>query len=150
MNLIQRESKQLLGITTRTRNEDEKSSKTAQIPSLWKKFHEEIYERVLQGTPIYGVYTGYESDYTGYFDLSAAVEKGDNSGYGGDIQTITLQGGSYLKFIPKTVGEKQIWELWEQAWSFFSDRQQSLERAYTTDYEVYYPNQEVELYIAIK
>lgn len=149
MNLMHCEAKQLLGITIRTKNEDEQSLATAKIPALWQKFHEEIYEQVLQGTPVYGVYTSYESDYTGYFDVSAAVEKSDNNGYGAHIQTITLQEGSYLKFTPKTTGENQIRELWEQVWAFFSDEQQKLKRAYTTDYEAYYPSQEVELYIAV-
>ena len=150
MNLTHCESRQLLGITARTRNEDEKSRATAKIPGLWQTFHEEIYEKVLKGTPVYGVYTGYESDYTGYFDVSAAVEKSNDSGHRANIQVITLQKGQYLKFTPKTTGENQVRELWEQVWTFFSDEQQGLARTYTTDYEVYYPNKEIELYIAIK
>lgn len=150
MNLIHCKSKLLLGITTRTRNKDEQSRRTAKIAGLWQIFHKEVYNKVLQGTPVYGVYTSYESDYTGYFDVSAAVEQRDHSCHEANIQTITLQEGQYLKFLPKTEGENQILKLWEEVWKFFSDEQQELTRAYTTDYEVYYPNQEVELYIAIK
>lgn len=150
MNLTHCASKQLLGITIRTSNEDEKSSATAKIPGLWQNFHTNIYKQILQGTPIYGVYTGYESDYTGYFDISAAVEKDNNSDDAVNIRPITLQEGQYLKFTPEAIGAHQVPALWEQVWAFFSDEQQKLTRAYTTDYEVYYPNQEVELFIAIK
>ncbi|ELX8378149.1 GyrI-like domain-containing protein [Providencia vermicola] len=150
MNLTDCGHKHLLGITIRTRNENERSRETAQIPGLWKTFYEEIYKKVLNGETVYGVYSGYESDHAGYFDVSAAVEKVGNEVEQKDVKPIVLQSGKYLKFTSKSEGDNQIWQLWEQVWEFFSDENQELERAYTTDYEVFYPNKEVELYIAIK
>lgn len=153
MNPTYCESKQLLGITIRTRNEDEKSPETAKISGLWKTFYETIYKKVLHGTLVYGLYSGYESDYTGYFTVSAAVEKAENSSPAAPIQEIEVQEGQYLKFTPKTSGDDAfttMWKLWQQVWAFFSDASQQLKRAYTTDYEVYHPTGDVELYIAVK
>ena len=140
MKLTDCESKHLLGITIRTRNEDEKCQETAQIPGLWKTFYEDIYQKVLNGEIVYSVYSGYESDHSGYFDVSAAVGQDGNETEQSDVKPIELQGGKYLKFTPKSEGANQIWQLWEQVWEFFSDQNQKLERAYTTDYEVFYPN----------
>jgi predicted transcriptional regulator YdeE len=150
MDLVYCNSKHLIGVSIRTRNENEKSQETAQIPGLWKTFYEDIYQKVLNGETVYGVYSNYESDHTGYFDVSAAVDKGGNEAEQSNIKLIELQGGKYLKFTPKRESANQIWRLWEQVWEFFSDESQKLERAYTMDYEVFYPNKEVELYIAIK
>lgn len=64
--------------------------------------------------------------------------------------SLKIPKGRYLKFVPQSTEENKVWTLWEQVWTFFSKENQIFERAYIIYYEVFYPNKDIELYIAIK
>ncbi len=100
---------QVCGPQVRTRNQDEQQPRTARIGGLWGSFFAEgLAERISTRQPdslVYGVYSGYESDASGYFDVTAAVAvSAPAPGY----ETLQVQAGPYLVFegrgaMPQTV-----------------------------------------------
>ncbi|ENZ9096449.1 MULTISPECIES: GyrI-like domain-containing protein [Enterobacter] len=65
------------GLSLRTRNIDESSSKTARIPGLWIRFYSErVTEKIKKLLPhaqVFGVYSAYETDASSFYDLTIGV-----------------------------------------------------------------------------
>ena len=138
----------LLGISTRTNNENEKDEETQKIAALWEKYDvENIYSKTfnkVNNTSFYGVYSNYESDVNGDYDVTVAVEVTklkDNP--------ISIENKKYLVF--KKEGELPdiCSELWEEIWEYFANNNE-YERAYTIDFEKYSKVDLIEIYISIK
>ncbi|MCA1042078.1 AraC family transcriptional regulator [Bacillus infantis] len=110
------------------------------ISEMWKEAssilrnHEEVK---------YGLYYDYESDYKGDYTLSAAIESSDNNP-GVKIPNTT----KYEIFEVDTLDEFGILNAWREIW----DREEKgeLKRAYSYDFEKYYPNGQIEIHIATK
>lgn len=144
---------QLMGLSIRTRNEVEMTPGAGKIPGLWESFYQNIAPKLATGTTVYGIYSNYESDHTGLFNLSAAVATSDLPSESKDCVASEIQAGRYLKFRAKTPSEdpvKQVIGLWQQVWAYFADDGCAHQRAYTSDFECYQGSQGVELFIAIK
>lgn len=144
---------QLQGLQIRTRNQDEMAPGTGKIPGLWESFYRDIFPSVTPGASVYGVYTNYESDHTGHYDLSAAVAQGQLTASFEECVALKIQSGTYLQFLPEVPGDdpvKQVMAMWQRVWTYFSEEGCQHQRAYTTDFELYHSDKKVELYIAVK
>lgn len=150
---VQHPKIQLLGRGIRTRNQDEMAPDSGKIPGLWASFYQDIAPKLSAGTTIYGVYSNYESDHTGHFDLHAVVASSDLASEKESWVPCEIQAGNYLKFTQKSPDKdpvKQVIGLWQFVWSYFEDASCPHRRAYSTDFERYESEAAVELFISLK
>ncbi len=125
------------GITVRTNNQDEFNPATAKLANHWGTFFaENIAEKIphrLKDSPIYGVYSSYESDFSGAYNLTAgmAVSKPCDA-----FETIDIQEGTYLVFESKGPMPETIINTWKKIWEFFNENLE-VKRKYITDFEIY-------------
>ncbi len=139
-------TKTINGLKIRTKNTAEINPDTQKIAPLWERFFEEIVPTVSTGTFMYGVYSNYESDASGEFDVLAGVE-GLEEGEGMD--SVTIEAGRYLKFSVKGEMPQAIIDAWGKIWVYFEDPSIDERRAYETDFEVYKSAYEAEIYIGV-
>lgn len=149
MNIIQLPEKQAHGFCARTSNEAEQTPETAQIGTLWQQFYQRTGTHLTAQSNVYGVYTNYESDVTGLFDVYACTDNPMVAGLD-EVKTVTLQSGNYLKFSGAGEMPQAVIDTWGEVWAYFTSTDCSHTRAYTTDFEVYTSPNEVEIYIAIQ
>ena len=97
---------------------------------------------------MYGVYSAYESDYTGAFDVTvgATVAEAGNSG---PWHTVKIQPGEYLVFAAKGAMPLAVIQTWGAVWQFFQDHP-DIQRSYVTDFEAYHGPDEVAIHIGIR
>ena len=97
--------------------------------------------------PLYGVYSNYESDAMGLFDvLVGAEEVKQRDG----MASVILDEGKYLCFTAKGELPQSVIETWGEIWAYFSDENCKDVRVYKTDFEKYISRDEAEIYIGIK
>lgn len=65
----------LFGLKVRTSNMKEMSGEGAKIAGLWQQFYTDIAPNLTPSSQVYGVYTHYESDVTGEFDVFACTDR---------------------------------------------------------------------------
>ncbi len=141
-----------IGIAVRTSNQNNQAA--TDIPALWQKFMtEQVMDKIpgKTGPEIYSIYLDYEKDHTLPYTtlLACRVSSLDHIPEG--MMGRTIGGGSYVKFSPKgDLDQGLVIKTWMEIW------QSDLNRAYTSDYEVYGPkaqdraNAEVDIFIAVK
>ncbi|VEB37492.1 GyrI-like domain-containing protein [Legionella cherrii] len=134
------------GLSVRTKNADEFNSETAKLSKLWQKFYASPLS-IKSDSPIYGVYSAYESDHNGFYTVTAGVATPDPQIT--DFDKINIQKGNYLIFKNSGPMPKAIIEIWQAIWHYF-DTQSTVARAYETDFEVYMEQEECAVYIGIK
>ncbi len=129
----------LIGIKTRTNNQNEMNSETAKIgPTVGQYFSQQLSSKIHNRTSpgkTYSVYTDYASDMSGdytYF-MGEAVDSVDNIPEGLTVIKIPAQ-----KYVKLTNGPGPMpgvcIELWQQIWS---SETLSSQRAYIADFEIY-------------
>ena len=148
MQKVKLENRTIIGLKARTKNEDEMNPKVAKIGALWQNFFENIMP-ILGETPppLYGVYSNYESDAYGEFDVlvgAESVELTDNR------EKVVLKEGTYLCFESKGEMPQAVIETWGEIWAYFSDENCKEKRAYGTDFEFYLKQNEAEIYIGVE
>ena len=93
----------IAGISIKTCNENEMKPEKAEIPVLWNNFFEKnIRQNIpnqIENSPIYGVYSDYESDVNGYYRLTVGMSIKDNS----TLSVVKIESGKYLTFESKKV-----------------------------------------------
>ncbi|MBD8026050.1 effector binding domain-containing protein [Ureibacillus sp. Re31] len=110
------------------------------ISGLWKDASSRLTG---QDSIVYGVYHNYESNYKGDYTLSIALEDSQNQ------PSLEIPNNAkYEIFNVDTADEQGTLNTWKTIW----EREESgtLNRAYTYDFEKYYPNGKIEVFIAIK
>jgi len=119
--------------------------KDEQIMNKIKTVWEEAYQHLGQNHSgiKYGVYYNYESDYKGDYSLGVATQ----DRYGESIISIP-ENEKYEVFKVDILNEHGIINAWKKIWELEEARE--LERAYSYDFEKYFPNGEIEIHIAIK
>ena len=135
------------GIEVSTTNEAEMKSGTAKIPGLWANFYRDHYGKTLIGTPVYGVYTNYESDVNGRYSVVAGV-KADRADT--KYKDVRIEGGRYLVFKKEGDSPASVVAAWQDVWKYFANANSEYKRSYTTDFEVYESPTKVAVYIAIR
>jgi predicted transcriptional regulator YdeE len=137
----------IAGIKVRTTNAAEFNPATSKIAGMWGQFFSEgLFDSLpgkLPDSPIYGVYSGYESDYMGAFDVTAgvAVTKSDNP--------LALQAGEYLVFSATGPMPQTVLQTWGVVWQYFQSNP-NVQRSYATDFESYLGTDKVEIHIGIQ
>lgn len=120
------------GHSVTTNNHDESDPATAKIAGLWSQFF-----ATAPSLPFYGVYSNYESDVTGQFDVTAGI--GAKSG-------IEIKEGRYLVFKARGPMPAAIIDTWSFIWRYFEEH--SIKRCFLTDFEAYGP-EGVDIHIGI-
>lgn len=138
------------GLQVRTRNADEQQGDTAKIGPMWQQFFTEgLFDNVparQSESFVYGVYSDYESDATGYFNVTAGVQvDATSAGY----PAVDVEGGDYLVFSAKGPMPDCVIQAWGLIWAYFADNPQTVRR-FATDFEVYNAPDSVAIYIGVQ
>jgi predicted transcriptional regulator YdeE len=147
MQLKNFQSTNVLGLFVRTSNQDEMMSSKAKIGDLWAQFYSEHGSKLIEKSNVYGVYTDYESDFSGRFSVYAAADTFEHSD---KLTALTLVAGKYLVFSAQGEIPGSVIGLWRHIWEYFSNGETDYERAYTTDFEHFKSATSVDIYISIK
>lgn len=149
-NLIEISHFSVSGLSTRTTNHAELSQDTARIPNLWGRFYEmgladNIPDRQ-PGTPVFGVYSAYESDATGAYDLTVGVSVSQPAP---QFKTIDIQAGKYLVFEARGPMPGAVIQAWVDIWTYF-EQHLHIHRSYLTDFESWCGLEAVQIHIGIE
>lgn len=133
MNTVTRPTFQVAGLTVRTTNKDNRAAQD--IGGLWQQFFKTDLRQQLgtarQGETIYVLYTNYESDYKGFYDVVVGYEVNAlNSSLEG-VQLYTIPQGHYRELDASGKTIETIPAAWNEIW------QQDWPRTYEVDYEQY-------------
>lgn len=130
------ELKLLHTIRTNNFNDEQVMEK---ITRMWKDASAKLANH--QGRT-YGLYYEYESDYKGDYTLSVAIEEKSDA-------SITIpKDTNYEVFKVDTAEEHGVLKAWDNIWEM--EKEGRLNRAYTYDFEKYYPDGAIDIYIAVK
>ena len=89
----------------------------------------------------YGLYYAYESDYKGDYTLGVAIKKECDS-------SITIPADTKFEIFKVDADDEQgIINMWNDIWN--KEEEGKLNRAYTYDFEKYYPDGNIDIYIAV-
>ncbi|MBY7660201.1 GyrI-like domain-containing protein [Vibrio cyclitrophicus] len=137
------------GFSVRTTNQDEVDPTKAKIGQLWQGFFDQAFPKLTPDSKVYGVYTNYESDFTGEFDVIACANALTDQDLNNLIET-KIEAGKYLTFSAEGELPQAVIDLWGEVWTYFNSPDCSHVRTYTTDFECYKGETEVEISIAIQ
>ena len=136
----------IAGLTVRTSNRAENDPHSARISQLWTRFFD---ERVYAVTPnrvddmrLYGVYSAYESDARGAFDLTTGVA------VSGGPSAVKVEAGDYLVFSGQGQMPQMVLALWESIWQYF-EQHPEIRRSYRSDFEAYSGPDQVAIHIGV-
>ena len=130
------------GLTVRTQNSDEFNQETAKLPNLWQQFYA---SNPIPNTPIFGVYSGYESDANGFYNATVG---NNNDNQRDELSTVKINSGNYLVFQGKGQMPQTVIETWKRVWDYFAV-ENSYQRCFMTDFEEYENSDEVAIYIGV-
>lgn len=151
--MTQQKGFKIIGISTETSNKDGEAS--AAIGALWGQF---ISENLLGKIPnqlnsdIVCIYTDYESDYKGKYTCLLGMKVSSLDQIPNGLIGREFPGGHFQSFLAKGGLPEAIVETWQDIWN----QDETLDRSYTYDYEVYDDRSrlgeesEVDIYIAKK
>ena len=151
MQVVEMKSFTVHGLSVRTKNANEMQPATAKIGQLWGDFFQHIIPKLKEGALSYGVYSQYESDFNGEFDVLAGADSvsvldaADREG----LDSVVIADGTYLVFSKKGTMPQAVIEAWGDVWAYFSAKDCPHQRAYTTDFECYANMDEVSIHISI-
>ena len=149
MDVVKLDKKIIKGLSVRTANSKEANPKTARIGALYRRFDTEVPVDYKNGARVYGVYYDYESDASGEYSVLAGSDQIDDS-VESKLEQVTIASGRYVIFNAKGEVPKVIIETWIKIWDYFSAKDAPYQRAYTTDFEFYKNQNEIDIYIAVK
>ena len=141
------------GLSVRTRNSDEMNPATARIGELWERFFSQSWERRLPARGdtddrIFGVYSGYESNEHGAFDVTAGVAVPPPvAPVAGAVQVTVLE-GRYLVFTGQGAMPQAVIETWGEVWRYFAQNP-GIRRCFGTDFEAYEGPDTVAIHIGV-
>ncbi len=145
--------RRVAGLATRTTNADEAQPSKARIPELWGRFMSQHWaERLEQGGavgPLLAVYSAYESDASGSYQILIGRELAGSSPVAPPLQIVDVAQGQYIVFgCPGPLPDAVI-EGWRRVWTFFG-RPDAPVRAYTADFEAYTEPEGTEIWVGVR
>ena len=147
------ERRQVAGLAIRTTNAEEMQPSKARIPGLWGEFAGQNWAERLgqEGAfgPTLSVYSAYESDVSGSYQILIGREVAGSSAVAPPLQRVNIPPGQYLVFSCSGPLPGAVIEGWRAVWAFF-ERPGAPRRAYTADFEVYFEPERVEIWIAVR
>jgi predicted transcriptional regulator YdeE len=102
------------------------------LMNLWGEFMKKDYKG-----DVYGVYTNYESDYTGKYDFYIGIDSDNNE------EKVEIQAGEYLIVEVDAKDSQGLAKAWNYIWN--SD----IKRTYKTDFEYYTQDGSIKIYLSI-
>jgi predicted transcriptional regulator YdeE len=135
------------GMSIRTTNTDEMDPEFSKIAGLWDRFYEKIAPSIQERGSIYGVYYNYESDMSGRYSVLAGSD--EIQSIDAHLEQVMIQSGDYLVFSGTGDIPEVVMKIWAQIWDYFSRDDAPYQRAYTTDFERYKRQNDIEIYIAV-
>jgi len=148
MKVVRINNKTIFGLSVRTNNENEMNPNAGKIAPLVHKFDSTVVVNYRAGARVYGVYYDYESDVQDNYSVLVGTDNVESSAV--TLEEVTIQEGDYLVFSGNGQVPQIIFEIWLQVWDYFSSEKCAYTRAYTTDFEFYRNQNEIEIHIAIK
>jgi predicted transcriptional regulator YdeE len=148
-NIAHLSSFHVAGLTVRTNNRDESTQDNAKIPDVWGRFFSDsVAEKIPQrvpDAPIVGVYSAYESDASGAYDVTAGVSVSTPNP---DFDNVKIQAGKYMVFEARGPMPAAVIQAWGTIWAYF-EAHPLVQRSYATDFESYGGPDEVQIHIGI-
>lgn len=144
-------ARRVAGIALRTDNATE-AGPQGKIPGLWQRYRSEDWFARLEdlgafGPPV-GVYSAYESDVNGSFQLLAGREITALAKVPDPLQVVSIPAGNYIVFESTGPLPGSVVKGWQEVWAYFA-RPGAEARAYTYDFEIYPSAEEVEIWVAV-
>jgi len=148
--IINLEEKKVVGLRIRTNNNDPNMVKM--IGSLWNHFFTDgVYQSILnkQNNNSIGLYTNYESDVNGAYDMMACCEVINTKSLPSGVSAQIIAAGRYAKFVVHGDVQQAVAQFWSKLWSM------DLDRKYSCDFEEYQGisennHAEIHIYISLK
>ena len=148
MSVIHVNEKTIFGLVARTNNENEMNPQLGKIAALVKNFDASVSVNYRSGARVYTVYSEYESDASGNYSVLVGTNKVESSTV--ELESVKIHEGSYLVFSAKGEVPNIVFETWSKIWNYFENEKCPHIRAYSTDFEFYKSQNEIEVHIAIK
>ena len=143
----------IVGLAIRTSNAEESNPAEAKIPSLWGRFMAEQWPGQLEALgafgPVIAVYSAYESDVTGSYQLLVGRQVHGAAVASSPVSSVSTQGGAYLVFKCTGPVPQAVIDGWRDVWAFF-EREAAPKRSYTYDFEIYRDGTPVEIWVAVR
>lgn len=151
--LVVHEELTVLGIATVTSNAMEMDPATGRIGALWTRFYrEDVQNRIpvkrVPAVPV-GVYTSYESDHTGQYELTVGMAVDASAQTPEGLFKVSIPAGSYLLFEAEGDMPRVVTDTWKEIWAYFSKPSDYM-RAFVADFELYRGPNAVEIYVSVK
>lgn len=143
----------IIGIETRTSNENGKASED--LGKLWEQFFTtNVPNKIVnkESDEIFAIYTDYESDYKGEYTCVLGMKVNSLEQIPENLIGREFKSQKYQKFIAKGEMPNAVVETWKGIWS----KDNEMNRKYTADLEVYGKksqngeNSEVDIFIAME
>lgn len=148
MNVIHISEKTIYGLSARTNNENEMNPTSGKIAHLVTQFDQSVKVNYQAGARVYSVYYDYESDASGDYTVLVGADNVESSRV--ELEDVQILEGNYLVFSGSGQVPQIVFETWAKVWSYFSSENCAHTRAYSTDFEFYKNQSEIEIHIAIK
>jgi len=146
------EPKHIAGLATRTTNTAESSPSTAKIPLLWGQFTNEHWLERLKEVGAFGptvaVYSAYESDVSGSYQLLVGRQVRNSRPLSPPLQIVSAPQESYLAFRCSGPLPQAVIDGWCDVWAYFA-RGDAPARAYSFDFEIY-RDAGTEIWVAVR
>ena len=147
------EPKRVVGLAIRTTNAAESDPSSAKIPTLWERFGKERWAERLDEVGAFGpttaVYSAYESDATGSYQLLVGRQVRDSSPVSAPLQVVSTSPGSYRIFQCSGPMPQAVIDGWRDVWTYFASANVP-GRAFTSDFEIYPDSGPVEIWVAVR
>ncbi len=147
------EARKVVGLATRTTNTAESDPSTAKIPKLWERFRKEHWAERLEEVRAFGptmaVYSAYERDVNGSYQLLVGRQVRHSPPASAPLQVVSTAQGSYLTFRFSGPLPQAILDGWRDVWTYFA-QENAPARAYTSDFEIYPEAGLVEIWVAVQ
>ena len=148
--LVELEEKTVVGLTARMGNRDPNCG--AVIGGLWQRlFGEGVFFAIPSPADDHsiGLYDNYETDMNGLYDVTIGRAVTDRAGRPEGTAVKTIPAGKYAEFVVRGDVQQAIGAFWTEVWKL------PLDRAYTADFEEYWPEQageepEIHVFLALK
>jgi predicted transcriptional regulator YdeE len=141
----------VIGVSIRTRNQDELDPARARIPALWSRFfREEVIRQVpgaRQPATAVGAYHDYQSDHTGEYSLLAGVLTDPATPPPPGLTKVVIPKGEYLVFRAEGPMPGALVATWRRIWDYFA-LEGGERRKYSVDFELH-RGEVVDVHIAI-
>jgi predicted transcriptional regulator YdeE len=141
----------VIGLSARTSTQQEISGKDGKIGPLWQAFMHGGGDRipgVVDPATIYSVYTNYESDETGAYDVILGRSVSDAAKAPAGLRGIMIPKARYVVFRAKARSPEDMQAAWAAAYKYFAEHHEH-RRAFSADFDRHSGNS-AELFIAIR